>query len=485
MKKTKSTLFTGATGLLGEYLLRDGMKVGERYAVLVRPSRLENARGRIESLLARTEERLGKPLPRPVVLEGSLTEPGLGLSTEDRRWITGNCDRILHNAASLIFYKDDKGEPERSNVEGTRNVLDLAESTGIRTFHHVSTAYVCGIRDDVCYESQLDVGQQFGNDYERSKVAAEKMVRGSGFLDCVTVFRPAIIIGDSQTGYTSTYHGFFTPLKVAHVMAANTGLAVVDGSPLLKALGFDGTECKNFVPVDWVSAVMSLVMQKPEAWGETYHLIPRNRVSVTKTTKVFEEAIKKFYADKVKKKDGPTPAWNDVQEMFRTQMSVYQSYWRNDPVFDYTNVTKVAPNLPCPEVDCPMLMRMAMFALENGFGWPKKPRLLPQIDIHEYLTDFYKGQAKSNMKIGLQINGRGGGQWTLQCQENYSVRNIERGLPTEPTSLIYLNSETFAKLSGRSVDVADALKSGSVSVSTNDTLSENDTCSVLRTLIKP
>ena len=482
-KSTRYTLFTGATGLLGEYLLRDGMQAGERYAVLVRPSRVESARGRVESMLARCEDRCGLTLPRPVVLEGSLTEPGLGLTLEDRRWVADHCDRVLHNAASLIFYKDEKGEPERSNVEGTRNVLDLAENAGIRTFHHVSTAYVCGVRDDVCHESQLDVGQEFGNDYERSKVAAEKMVRESGFLDCVTVFRPAIIIGDSQTGYTSTYHGFFTPLKVAHVMAASTGLAVVDGSPLLKALGFNGTECKNFVPVDWVSAVMSLVMRQSETWGETYHLVPRNRVSVTETTKVFEEAIKRFYTGKVKKKDGPAPAWSDVQEMFRTQMSVYQSYWRNDPVFDYSNVTKVAPHLPCPEVDYPMLMRMAMFALENGFGWPKKPRLLPPIDIHECLTAVPRQHGVSDMKVGLQINGRGGGQWTLRCSENGVIRKIERGLPQE-SPLIYLNNETFAKLLERKSDVAEALESGAVAVSTGETdaFSECEAQSILRTL---
>jgi len=477
----KSTLFTGGTGLLGEYLLRDGMRAGQRYAVLVRRNRLENARERVESMLARTEERCGGPLPRPVVLEGVLTEPGLGLSAEDRDWVAKNCDRILHNAASLIFYKDEKGEPERSNVEGTRNVLDLAESTGIRIFHHVSTAYVCGLRDDICYESQLDVSQQFGNDYERSKVAAEKMVRSAPFLDCVTVFRPAIIIGDSRTGYTSTYHGFFTPLKVAHVMAANAGLAVVDGSPLLKALGFNGTERKNFVPVDWVSAVMSHVMQRPETWSATYHLVPPNRVSVTETTRIFEDAIKEFYAGKVTKKDAVTPAWGDIQEMFRTQMSVYQSYWRNDPTFDYSNVQKVAPHLPCPEVDSPMLMRMALFALESGFGWPKKPRLAAPVDIHERLA-VLQGRPAADRKIGLQINGRGGGQWTLHWNENDSIRTVGRGLPTEPAPLLYLNSETFVRLLERKMDAAAALERGAVAVGTDDALSENDAHSVLRAL---
>lgn len=464
----KNVFFTGATGLLGEYLLRDGLRSGERFVVLARPGKLESARGRIESMLARIEENLDRPLPRPVVLEGNLSAPNLGLASQDLTWVSKNCDRILHNAASLVFYTDEKtGEPARSNINGTQNVLGLAEETGIRTFFHVSTSYICGLRNDLCLESQLDVGQDFGNDYERSKVAAEKMVRSAAFLDSLTVFRPAIIIGDSKTGYTSTYHGFFTPLKVAHVLTANGSGMVLDGSPLLKAIGFDGSERKNFVPVDWVSEVMTLVMRQRESWGETYQLVPRNRVSVTTTMRVFEEVLRRFYADKAgKKASAVQTTWTDVQEMFRSQMSVYRSYWRDDPEFDYTNVTRVAPQRPCPDVDFAMLLRMAAFALENGFGWPIKPPVLPEIDIDEKLNALRTNASAGTFEVGLQVNGRGGGQWTLAVVPNspMPIVGIASGLPVDSESLIYMNSETFVRLVRRLLTAVEALQSGCVSV---------------------
>ena len=66
-------------------------------------------------------------------------------------------------------------------------------------------------------------GRTAGNVYEKTKLQAELMVRAAGterWLDRATIYRPSIIVGDSQTGYTTTYHGFYAPLKLAHTMAS-------------------------------------------------------------------------------------------------------------------------------------------------------------------------------------------------------------------------------------------------------------------------
>ena len=57
-------------------------------------------------------------------------------------------------------------------------------------------------------ETELDVGQTPGNDYEHSKIEAERLVRAADWLDPPTIYRPSIIVGDSRTGYTATFHGF-------------------------------------------------------------------------------------------------------------------------------------------------------------------------------------------------------------------------------------------------------------------------------------
>ena len=73
-------LLTGGTGLLGRYLLRDLTLADVPLAVVVRATRWESATQRIETAMAAWEKELGRPLVRPVVLEGDITQPDLGLA---------------------------------------------------------------------------------------------------------------------------------------------------------------------------------------------------------------------------------------------------------------------------------------------------------------------------------------------------------------------------------------------------------------------
>ncbi|MFV2070813.1 MAG: SDR family oxidoreductase, partial [Pirellulales bacterium] len=462
----KYTLMTGATGLLGAYVLRDNLAAGQRLALLVRSSRLESARQRVESILARFEKESERPLSRPVVLEGDLTKPAGGLDADALRWVAKNCDRVLHNAASLSFYHDEKtGEPYRSNVEGTKNTLQLCRETGTRQFHHVSTAYICGLRSGTCLESELDMGQRFGNDYERTKVEAEQLVRAADFIDPPTFYRPSIIVGDSKTGYTSSYHGFYTPLKIAQGVIGNSSIPTIDGLPILSALGLSGGEQKNFVPVDWVSAAMTHVLSQPDRWGQTYHLVPRNRVTVKTATRVLEDALRRFHPSEDVVRSTAVKEWSFSPELFREQMLTYRAYWRNDPVFDYRNTTAAAPHLPCPIVHYAMLMRMALFALGSAFGWPRPQPMVPACDVAEKLAPLLSRNSAAGgngaLSLGLQINGRGGGQWTL-FMEGDTVSAARCGLPTDDRILVYLSSDTVVRLSERTTSVSQVLSSGAV-----------------------
>ena len=94
---------TGATGLLGSYLIRDLTRRGTKLAVLVRPTRFASAQHRVEELIERWEKQAGHAIPRPVVLEGDLSRPDLGLGAPTLKWVSQNCDAVMHNAASLTF----------------------------------------------------------------------------------------------------------------------------------------------------------------------------------------------------------------------------------------------------------------------------------------------------------------------------------------------------------------------------------------------
>ncbi|NBV44160.1 MAG: NAD-dependent epimerase/dehydratase family protein [Planctomycetia bacterium] len=108
----RQLLLTGATGLLGSYLVRDLLLAGERPMVLVRPDRKRDPAARIEAMVAGWEAALGESLPRPTVVAGDLTVPCCGLDTETVRAIGDRCSAIVHNAASLTFHGADRdGEP--------------------------------------------------------------------------------------------------------------------------------------------------------------------------------------------------------------------------------------------------------------------------------------------------------------------------------------------------------------------------------------
>ncbi|MEZ6123640.1 MAG: SDR family oxidoreductase [Planctomycetaceae bacterium] len=267
------TLITGATGLVGRYLVRDLLLNGHRLAVVVRPSRKCSPRERMEQILQFWEEELGRSLPRPVVLAGDIAEPGFGMSEQDREWVRGHVDCLIHSAAILEFYGEDRsGEPWRTNLGGTRNMIEFCRELQIHDIHYVSTAYVAGMQTKPIMEDALEAGQTFRNDYEESKYLAEQEVRKIDFADHVTIYRPAVISGDSVTGYTNTYHGIYLYLRLMAMTIPNIPVAE-DGfrhTPI--RLAITGEERRNVIPVDWISAVMVRLFETPEARGGTYHM---------------------------------------------------------------------------------------------------------------------------------------------------------------------------------------------------------------------
>lgn len=369
-------LLTGASGLLGRYLMKDLMTNGVKLAVLVRPNRKSDAETRIEAAMRVWDGILGYELPRPVVLSGDINRPDLGLSSQEIQWAAENCDSIIHNAASLSFVSTGRdSEPWRSNVDGTKLVLEFCQQAGIRQFHHVSTAYVAGQRSGQVFENELNVGQEFANPYEESKVMAEEMVRAAKFIDSLTVFRPAIIIGDSETGLTFSYHNFYAILQLAYTTGRSVGdyhfTGKINGSHV--NLNATGEERKNFVPVDWVSEVMSTIVRDDSLHGQTYHLSPRVPITTRLIRDVMEEVVGTFGLG-LEPEDQRKFERTELEELFFKHMEVYKSYWKDDPEFDSTNTQDAVPHLPCPHVDREMLARLSAVAIEKNFNW-KDPKV--------------------------------------------------------------------------------------------------------------
>jgi nucleoside-diphosphate-sugar epimerase len=459
-------LLTGSTGLLGSYLLRDSLLDGHRLAVLVRPSKRESARHRIESILARWEAELKTSLPRPIVLEGELTEVDLGLDGAGLRWISRHCRSVIHNAASLTFHSNGpEEEPWRSNLEGTRRILDLCRTTDIRKFHHVSTAYVAGLREGNVLETELDVGQTPGNAYEHSKMEAEKLVLGAPWIDRPTIYRPSIIVGDSRTGYTSTFHGFYVMVKLAHTLVNRMVRGSTAGRFLVEGLGLNGTECKNLVPVDWVSAAFTRIFSQPEHHGRTYHLVSRRPPTILLIADVIQQAVEQ-YSTLADEDDDLLGSADWFLDSFREQMEIYRTYWRDDPKFDDAQRDAAVP-LPCPEMDATMLLKLAKYAIDTNFGKGQRRKIRHSYDLHDHMRQLRRHRAPlapnltGNHCLGLDVRGPTGGQWKLVLRDG-SLVEIEDGLGPQCSAIFRLESPTFRALGTQALAVAEAIRTGQV-----------------------
>jgi thioester reductase-like protein len=309
-----------------------------------------------------------------VCLEGDISSPGLGLSSTERRWAAQHVGPVLHNAASLNFTgKDHAKEPWLSNKTGTAHVLEFCREARLRELHYMSTAYVSGRRPGVIRESELDCGQEFRNDYEQSKMEAEKLVRAASFLDRLTVYRPAIIVGDSRTGYTTTYHAFYSYVYFVWLYVRDAARDSAGRAHAPVRLNLTGNEHRNLVPVDWIAAAASHIVHHPRLHCRTYHLTPTQPV----TARELEGVLAQYFQF-----HGPTfvgqeslGKLNDLEHQFYTFVNQYQPYWAQEPRFDCGNTLAALPDLPCPAVDVACLTRLIDYAVQDDWGKRRKRTL--------------------------------------------------------------------------------------------------------------
>jgi thioester reductase-like protein len=446
--------------MLGRYVLRDALRCGLKIAALVRDDRSTCARDRMDAILREDESVSNPSSHRPVIVPGDLKLSGCGLDASAIDWIGNHCQAIVHCAASLSFQDSPEGEPRRTNVEGTQHLLELSRIAGIRNWFHVSTAYVAGQRTGIIYEEELDVGQTFCNAYERSKCESEKQVRSAAHLQVVTVFRPSIIVGDSKTGQTPSFHGFYTPLQLILALARADKSKVEGGKrSYLEQLGLGGTERKNFVPVDWVSAVLTHVVRQPDLHGNTYHLTTTQPISVREIGEAIGAVVKEAVSAK-ETQSQPAPSRTERDTQFVEGMAVYRDYFRDDPEFDNRNTCRAAPHLPCPTLNRDALIRLARYAIEVNFGWPRKSFSKPKFDVESELESIgLRPDWRVRGSLSLNVTGPGGGQWQVAYESARPVA-CGPGLAADGTAVAHLNVESLAQIVRGRLTPARALALG-------------------------
>ena len=249
-----SYFVTGATGFIGRHLVEELLdhREGDVF-VLVR----EGSLPRMEAMIARWDtDRV-----TPVV--GDLGAEGLGV---DEAWVgehAGEIDHFFHLAAIYDMTADDATN-QAMNVDGTRNALALADALRAGCFHHVSSVAAAGEYRGPFDETMFEEGQHLPSPYHRTKYESEKIVRDEATVPW-RVYRPAIVVGHSETGEMDKVDGpyyFFPVIKTLR-----------DRLPAwLPLVGVDLGDT-NVVPVDYVAKAMDHLAHLPDRDGEAFHLV--------------------------------------------------------------------------------------------------------------------------------------------------------------------------------------------------------------------
>jgi len=257
-EKKDAVLITGAGGFLGQALMERLCLRPRSLWLLCRPGSMEKLKKILEKF-PRGSFRL---------IPGDIVKPDLGLSERDGAEVRKRVKEIFHLAA---LYHLSAGEEEAfcANVEGTRRVLELAESIpGLRRLHYVSTMAVAGDYSGEFRPEDLDLGQNFHHHYGRSKFEAERQVRSARERIPITIYRPGVIMGDSRTGWALKTDG---PYYVFRALANFRKIPGARRLPLF--VPREKNSYFHLVPVDFVADALLALAERSDTAGSTFHLM--------------------------------------------------------------------------------------------------------------------------------------------------------------------------------------------------------------------
>ena len=202
---------TGATGFLGAHVARVLAEQGAELRLLVRStSDLRN----IEGLKA---DRVTGDLRSAASLEKAIA----------------GCDTVFHVAADYRLWVRDPEQMYRSNVEGTRALLEAARKNGVRRAVYTSSVATMGFSSNGTVaneDSPVAMDDMIGH-YKRSKFMAEQIaMEAGGAGQHVVVVNPSTPVGEMDIKPTPTGRIIVDFLKKKFPAYVDTGLNLVDAT---------------------------------------------------------------------------------------------------------------------------------------------------------------------------------------------------------------------------------------------------------------
>jgi NAD(P)-dependent dehydrogenase (short-subunit alcohol dehydrogenase family) len=265
---------TGATGFIGKRLVKALLaRRGATVFFLLRPE----SEGKVTGLL----EYWGTTKARAIPVFGDLTTKKLGVSSDDVKKLKGKIDHVYHLAAVYDLSADEESQVQ-VNIEGTRNVVEFAKAIDAGHLHHVSSIAAAGLYEGVFREDMFEEAENLEHPYFMTKHESEKIVRKESKVPW-TVYRPALVVGDSLTGEMDKIDGPYYFFKLIQRMRQIL-------PPWLPSIGLEGGRI-NIVPVDFVVAALDHISHsKVELKGKCFHLVDPLGYRVGDVLDIFSKA---------------------------------------------------------------------------------------------------------------------------------------------------------------------------------------------------
>ncbi|RQP23259.1 SDR family oxidoreductase [Piscinibacter terrae] len=265
---------TGATGFIGKRLVKTLLeRRGSTVYFLLRPE----SEGKVADLLA----FWGVSKQRACPVFGDLTTKKLGVAADDIKQLKGQIDHVYHLAAVYDLAADEESQVQ-VNIEGTRNVVEFAKAIDAGHLHHVSSIAAAGLYEGVFREDMFEEAEGLDHPYFMTKHESEKIVRKESKVPW-TVYRPAMVCGDSKTGEMDKIDGPYYFFKLIQRMRQIL-------PPWMPSVGLEGGRV-NIVPVDFVVAALDHISHlKTDLNKKCYHLVDPQGYRVGDVLDIFSKA---------------------------------------------------------------------------------------------------------------------------------------------------------------------------------------------------
>jgi len=255
----KTIFITGFPGFLGAQLMERWLQKSADIQIfaLVQPKFVPLAKRKIAEW-----QKVFESTDHIKLVKGDITHKSLGIAEQD--FPVDTIDEIFHFAA-VYDLGIDRPTAYTINVQGTENMLYFAQRiSNLKRFHYVSTCYVSGRYEGWFNENDLDKKQEFNNYYEETKFLAEVKVQEAMKKGMpITIYRPAIVVGDSRTGVTQKFDG---PYYVFQWLLRQ------HSRPILPVTGDPTQYHVNLVPSDFVLNAITYLSDLKKSENRIYQL---------------------------------------------------------------------------------------------------------------------------------------------------------------------------------------------------------------------